>query len=254
MTMKKRILWLAAILTICGAAMFTSCSEYDNPSGIPNGPGTLVGYWYDEYETDGVLPTGETFTKVVQYAAFYPDGTGIWFKMMLSGMNVLDGDHAYFGGNFEYTANADGEVTIKVTDLKTTDAKASFWKMHFVDGKLHGSDGNELYDMEPATEEQLSYAQQLMSDLMGGGDSYNINDYASPMAARPLSLSPATTGTSASRSSSLRAARATVRSRIPTAMAVTRTRTCPGPWRRARTTSRRTLSTRPPAPMAGNWC
>lgn len=177
MTMKKRFLWLAAILTICGAAMFTSCNEYDNPSGIPNGPGTLVGYWYDEYETDGVLPTGETFTKVVQYAAFYPDGTGIWFKMMLNGLNVLDGDHAYFGGNFEYTANADGEVTIKVTDLKTTDAKASFWKMHFVDGKLHGSDGNELYDMEPATEEQITYAQQLMSDLLGGGDSYNINDY-----------------------------------------------------------------------------
>ena len=69
MTMKKRILWLAAILTICGAAMFTACSEYDNPAGGFNGPTTLVGYWYDEYETDGVLPTGETFTKVVQYAA-----------------------------------------------------------------------------------------------------------------------------------------------------------------------------------------
>lgn len=27
----KKILWLAAILTICCAAMFTACSENDNP-------------------------------------------------------------------------------------------------------------------------------------------------------------------------------------------------------------------------------
>lgn len=175
--MRKRILWLAAILAICGAAVFTSCSEYDNPSSGPIGPNTVVGYWYDEYETDGVLPDGETFDKVVQYAAFYPDGTGIWFKFMLNGLEVLDGEHSFFGGNFEYTANAEGEVAIKIIDLKTTDAKASSWKMHFVNGKLHGTDGNELYDMEPATDQQIDYAQQLMSDLLGGGDDYNINDH-----------------------------------------------------------------------------
>ena len=175
--MKKRILWLAAILTICGAALFTACNEYDNPSGIPNDPGTIVGYWYDEYETDGVLPSGETFTKVVQYAAFYPDGTGTWFKMMLNGLQVLDGDNDYFGGNFDYTTSAGGDVSIKVTDLKTTDVKPDSWKLRYADGKLQGSDGAERYELEPATEEQLSYAQQLMSDLLGGGDSYNINDY-----------------------------------------------------------------------------
>ena len=184
--MKKRILWLTAILTICGAALFTACNEYDNPSGIPNDPGTIVGYWYDEYETDGVLPSGETFTKVVQYAAFYPDGTGIWFKMMLNGLQVLDGDHAYFGGNFDYTTSGGGDVSIKVTDLKTTDVKPAFWKVRFVDGKLQGSDGNEQYELKPATEEQVSYAQRLMGDILGGGDSYNINDYTISYAGKTI--------------------------------------------------------------------
>lgn len=157
-------------------SFFSACSD-DDASVTPITQNELVGYWYDEYQVNGVLPTGEHYNKVVQYAAFYPNGTGIWFKMMLNDMQVLDGDHAYFGGNFDYVTSAGGDVSIKVNDLKTTDVKAASWKVRYADGKLQGSDGAERYELEPATEEQLSYAQRLMGEILGGGDNYNINDH-----------------------------------------------------------------------------
>ena len=75
------IQWMkAAILVICGASVFTACTDdtSDNPA-IPSQQGleeSLIGLWYEEFEYEDVTEDGKPFNRALIVVETKADHTG----------------------------------------------------------------------------------------------------------------------------------------------------------------------------------
>lgn len=162
--MKRQFLWmLASILTLCGAAVFTSCSDSDG-GGSQNPLGSkIIGTWYAE--TDGTDADGETgeevSCKLVQALEFKEDGTGSFYQFFVDEDNeVMDIEDDVFGIGFNYTTQSDGVVKITMKKLifgePDTEEVESDW--HYADGVLT-LDIDDETRLAPATEPQKTQLQ-----------------------------------------------------------------------------------------------
>jgi len=171
---KKVIVMLAAILTICGTTMFTSCTPSDNPAPQQDESLTakLAGQWIvemtaDEVKTasvaDGVaLPAGGD--KFVYICQFDSDGAG-WeeFNVLKDG-TLIDQPFDRYGNDFSYQISADGKVTVKLSE---TDSQKAF----IFDGNaLRHVAGDKVTVMVPATAEQSQMYKKMSDDWHGGSD------------------------------------------------------------------------------------
>lgn len=157
--MKRQFFWmLASILTLCGAAVFTSCSDSDgggsqNPLG-----GKIIGTWYAETDgTDADEEIGEEVScKLVQALEFNEDGTGSFYQFFVDEDNeVMELEDDVFGIGFNYTTQSDGAVKITMKKLifgePDTEEVESDW--HYADGVLT-LDIDDETRLAPATEPQ----------------------------------------------------------------------------------------------------
>ena len=78
--MRKMKKWMLATILICGASIFTGCSEKEDNPSVPNQQEiekSLVGLWFEEAAYSGILEdTGEPFTSVVLAMQVNADHTG----------------------------------------------------------------------------------------------------------------------------------------------------------------------------------
>jgi len=117
--MRKLLMTFAAVLCCTMAtAVLTACSSIDNPSDPTHGDdGTIVGNWYSDV-------SGKTYAKwnygnTWQNTVFKADGTGYTriyytYQEKAVGCEKID---------FNYTASADGALTMTPTDRGVINAK-----------------------------------------------------------------------------------------------------------------------------------
>lgn len=113
---------VAAVLTICGTSVMTSCfSNEDNPVVSPTPQEQkLDGVWYTAYEASGTIanPYGEgtvSFTHIVETYKFRDDGINLWNRYFFdeeSDEPLADLAGGSGGlGQFTYTSQGDGLFT-----------------------------------------------------------------------------------------------------------------------------------------------
>ena len=78
--MKQMINWVLAATLICGASLFTACTDdiSDNPA-IPNQQGleeSLIGLWYEDFEYKDVTEDGKPFNRALIAVEAKADHTG----------------------------------------------------------------------------------------------------------------------------------------------------------------------------------
>lgn len=183
--MKQRFIWMiAAILTLSGTLVgLTSCRDNDDNSVLNPLADKLIGMWISEFETQGTIGEGDDaveYYKVVQIVDFDNDKEGLWAKYYINqAKEVITLEGGYFFGSFNYRTNADGKIIIDVTSDNNNIVEADHWTMQFADGHITGKDGDESYDLTPATEAQKEqiklWGQSVGFGYDGGDANYNIN-------------------------------------------------------------------------------
>lgn len=192
--MKKRFLWmLAAVLTLCGAALLTSCSEKDNPVVVPETnekpqSEQLVGTWYCECKAEGTIGEGDNaqhYDKVVMIVFW--SNSGFWLRIPMNGDTPVKLNVDKFGGQFSYTIADDGTIRVTMDSPFMGNANNGEVVMHYSKGHLKGFSGYENFDMTLATDEQKDYGNQLLEIVFGNGyeegnagDETGIHDLVSP--------------------------------------------------------------------------
>ncbi len=188
--MQKMNQWMmAAMLTIMGVTVLTSCSSDDNNSPAEEvGPGPLAekisGTWYAIYDAEGTA-TAEGGTERVTYEAvidiyhFDKNGNGS-FQRCFFGEDEMNPSmvHGILGyGDFTYTSKADGKVSNTLKNNWKQDYPQT-WVVNYAEETIaaKGVDGRTL-TLELADEETAAVLSKMVE--LNGGDSkqYDINDY-----------------------------------------------------------------------------
>ena len=131
--MKKNLLTLAALCCAMAISVFTACTSENEDNPATDNGGTVVGNWCSDV-------SGKTYAKwnygdTWQNTVFNDDGTGYTriyytYEDKAVGCEKID---------FNYTASADGTLTMTPTDRDVMDAK---WQI--VGGELRLSDGDAI--------------------------------------------------------------------------------------------------------------
>ena len=129
----KKLLWmLAAILTICGTCVMTSCSNDDDTVVENPLENKLEGVWYTAYEASGSLenPNGDgviQYTHAVETYRFSHEGANVWNRYFFFGENdepITDlGGGSNGLGAFSYTSKDDGTITVTLTNTSQVQEK-----------------------------------------------------------------------------------------------------------------------------------
>ena len=116
--MKKKYIWVLAAILICGASVFTSCTNdtSDNPV-VPNPQEleqSLIGLWWDEFEYADVTEAGVPFTRVLLAVQVDADHTGCIYLGALG--DTSDEPIAVYGGpqdaGFTWRLLTDGRILL----------------------------------------------------------------------------------------------------------------------------------------------
>jgi hypothetical protein len=179
--MKKISTWmLAAILTLCGTTMLTSCSTDDNPAQ-PSKPAVeakdIVGQWIMELQGGTVEPAdpeeGVDYPKdadgITVIYHFADDGSG-WKEMnIMKGKEVVFVPFSRYEALFKYTVEPNGSVTVMFLD---EDGNANDVEdgLLYEDGKLVTLNGDVSFILSRATEQQQKAYQEMADAWYGGSD------------------------------------------------------------------------------------
>jgi hypothetical protein len=146
--------WVMAATLICGASVFTSCSDNDDNPVNPTTPtAELLYQWITDYEEEDTEGDGMTADHGVKVYEFFDDGTGYYERYLLN-----NGELEYVeycrgeNGDFTYTVSGN-QVTITLLDefneLEPT------WTLDFTDGLLIDPDGRVYRHSTEAEREQI---------------------------------------------------------------------------------------------------
>ncbi|MBE6248532.1 MAG: hypothetical protein E7106_04675 [Prevotella sp.] len=197
--MKKFNLWmLAAILTICGASVLTSCSSNDDNAvtpATPDGPGplaeTIEGLWWGFSVGEGTLNDGslEYAAAIIAYR-LSNDGTGMWQKIYLDDegapvwsygeIDNESGNNAY--GEINYTSAADGTIAVKIKHQKYYYDVPTEWQLRYNDGSITGTDNGNDYQLTPATEQMEKIISLYAEEVRHTGSDESTRDLAEDVA------------------------------------------------------------------------
>lgn len=171
--MKKKSLWMLALILLIGSIPFTFAS-CDDEKEDQQTKADVTGHWYAEYDKTGSV-NGQSFTKVVQYYEFEAGGNGYWTRFLLDGDTPIWQYGGLTGlenadGAFTYTSDADGTIHIK---LRKGNDETSQWTLKFADGKIRGTDEAATYALSPATDEEIAFVNEWDGKWHGGSSSVN---------------------------------------------------------------------------------
>ena len=169
----KRILWMmAAILTLCGSVMFSSCSsdDDDKDNSHEQAPKDLTmdvlkGLWVADYAESGTEGDLE-WTRTVEAFQFSEDNTTYHESFQLNDGTLVMVKAIRDDATFSYIISGN-TITIKGSD--DDDKTVAFT---YADGKLTTPEGMVL---QKATDEQKTFINQLYGEASGGNYSSYIS-------------------------------------------------------------------------------
>lgn len=179
---KNRLLslLLAAVMTAAAALTLTSCKESEESADYAL-KYNVSGTWYAEYDAEGVVGGGQMeYNRLITACTFNTDGTGTWYKLMLTNDSgdpiAIDGGAGH--GDFTYSVSADGKITCK---LNWNQAPAYYPKTLTLtagDGSITGTEGTVAYSMQRSPDAITSWIEDWDQQLNGGGNLSPTSFYA----------------------------------------------------------------------------
>ena len=180
---KNRLLSLVmtAMMTAAAALMLSSCSDNDSSADLAL-KYNVSGTWHAEFDADGTVGGSQMqYSRLITACKFNADGTGTWYKLMLTNDSgdpiAIDGGAGH--GDFTYSVSADGKITCK---LNWNQAPAYYPKtlaLTAADGSITGTEGTVAYSMQRSPDAITSWIEDWDQQLNGGGNlkptSFNAN-------------------------------------------------------------------------------
>lgn len=160
----------ALLLTVTIAIGLSACSTDDVPAYHNVNPADVVGYWYAEYNHEGVAGEGEhakAFSKVVLYGTLLDEGAGFWICLLIDAEgNAVDLEDTFLGAGCKYTVSQDGKVDIVLTGSSGAVTLHPSWTMDYRNGQLVGRVRDDVSCvMSPLTDERLEQVKVWLRQL-----------------------------------------------------------------------------------------
>ena len=123
--MQKKIFnWMLAAILICGASVFTSCSNEDN-TALPNQQEiekSVIGLWYEEFEYEDVTEDGKPFNRALIAVEAKADHTG-YIALAVFDDEFNEPLEIYGGPNdasFTWQVTAEGHIILTAQETRAT--------------------------------------------------------------------------------------------------------------------------------------
>ena len=171
-------LLLAAAMTAAAALTLSSCkSDENNENSEKPAPSKydVTGTWMAEVEAPGTVGGGGQMTYDHQVTAckFNTDGTGTWYRFMLtndSGNPVaVDGGAGH--GDFTYSVSDDGQIACRLTGSQAPAYYPASLALTLSGDSIAGREGNVAYKMTRASDIMARWITEWDRRLHGGGNS-----------------------------------------------------------------------------------
>ena len=172
---KNNFLSLLLSATMLGAAAVSvsSCSDSDDKND-PAPQYNVAGTWFAEYDAAGIVGGGGqmAYTHLLTACTLNNDGTGTWYKFMLTDESgepiALDGGAGH--GDFTYSVGTDGKITCKLTWSQAPSYYPSTLTFAASGDIIKGQEGAMAYDMKKASENMKAWIDEWDSELNDGSN------------------------------------------------------------------------------------
>ena len=171
-------LLLAAVMTAAAALSLSSCKSDENSENSEKPAPSkfdVTGTWMAEVEAPGTVGGGGQMTYDHQVTAckFNSDGTGTWYRFMLtndSGNPVaVDGGAGH--GDFTYSVGEDGKIACRLTGSQAPAYYPASLALTLSNDTIAGREGDVAYKMTRASDIMARWITEWDRRLHGGGNS-----------------------------------------------------------------------------------
>ena len=171
-------LLLAAAMTAAAALTLSSCKSDENSENSEKPAPSkydVTGTWLAEVEAPGTVGGGGQMTYDHQVTAceFNTDGTGTWYRFMLTNDSgnpiALDGGAGH--GDFTYSVGADGQIACRLTGSQAPAYYPASLALTLSNDSIAGREGNVAYKMSRASDIMARWITEWDRRLHGGGNS-----------------------------------------------------------------------------------
>lgn len=171
---KNRLLslLLMAAMTVASAVTLSSCSDNDSSSDLAL-KYNVAGTWYAQFDADGTVGGSQMqYNRLITACTFNDDGTGTWYKFMLTDESgepiALDGGTGH--GDFTYSVGTDGKITCRLTWSQAPSYYPSTLTFAASGDIIKGQEGTVAYDMKKASENMKAWITDWDSELNNGSN------------------------------------------------------------------------------------
>ena len=171
-------LLLAAVMTGAAALTLSSCKSDENSENSEKPAPSkydVTGTWMAEVEAPGTVGGGGqmTYDHQVTACTFNSDGSGTWYRFMLtndSGNPVaVDGGAGH--GDFTYSVGADGQIACRLTGSQAPAYYPASLALTLSGDSIAGREGDVAYKMSRASDIMARWITVWDRRLHGGGNS-----------------------------------------------------------------------------------
>ena len=171
-------LLLAAVMTAAAALTLSSCKSDENSENSEKPAPSkydVTGTWLAEVEAPGTVGGGGkmTYDHLVTACTFNSDGTGTWYRFMLTNDSgnpiALDGGAGH--GDFTYSVGADGQIACRLTGSQAPAYYPASLALTLSNDTIAGREGNVAYKMSRASDIMARWITVWDRRLHGGGNS-----------------------------------------------------------------------------------
>lgn len=171
-------LLLAAVMTAAAALSLSSCKSDENSENSEKPAPSkydVTGTWMAEVEAPGTVGGGGQMTYDHQVTAckFNSDGSGTWYRFMLtndSGNPVaVDGGAGH--GDFTYSVGEDGQIACRLTGSQAPAYYPASLALTLSGDSIAGREGDVSYKMSRASDIMARWITEWDRRLHGGGNS-----------------------------------------------------------------------------------
>ena len=163
--MKRFMQWVFAAILICGATVFTACSNDDNPAEEVTD--NVTGSWICQYAEEGINWLDDPYDYIVQYYRFHEDGTGFYEIYYFKDNELIGMDYGRdWYEDFKYTAKG-GQVKV------TYEFDEVSWTLSYANGQLTDQQGHRFAPSTAEQDEQV--LSWFTSQHIAGDDDEDIN-------------------------------------------------------------------------------
>ena len=171
-------LLLAAVMTAAAALTLSSCKSDENSENSEKPAPSkydVTGTWMAEVEAPGTVGGGGQMTYDHQVTAckFNSDGTGTWYRFMLTNDSgnpiALDGGAGH--GDFTYSVGEDGKIACRLTGSQAPAYYPASLALTLSGDSIAGREGDVAYKMSRASDIMARWITVWDRRLHGGGNS-----------------------------------------------------------------------------------